>query len=410
MNTQNNPVSKRSQIASLLVLSSVLAIGIGQSMTFSLLAPLGREIGLKEIQVGIIISGSAITYTMMSPIWGRTCDRVGRKPILLLGLAGYVGGCSTFATMFLLGFKGYLSGLALFALIMVSRVLMASLMSAAPSAAAGYIADTTSKEQRVAGMGRLGAARTLGAILGPALSGILVFFGLLAPLYIAATITLLALIIIAMTLKEPARSQHQAKKNKKLQWLDKRYRAYVLTGFFTFIAFSMMTQTMGFYFQDQFALDAQKTAQVLGTAMMISALMSFFSQSFLVNRLALKPQQLIFCGLPLLAVGYALLPFLNSIPLVFAVSGAQGLGLGLVAPAFTGGASLAVSSEEQGAIGGIIASCPAAGFILGPIIGTSLYQLAQPLPYLCACVLMVVLIIYLRFSGFKTQDGQECKN
>ncbi len=400
MNKQSELESKRTKLASFLVLSSVLAIGIGQSMTFSLLAPLGREIGLKEIQVGIIISGSAITYTLMSPIWGRTCDRVGRKPILMLGLAGYVGGCSVFATMFLLGFKGYLSGLALFTTIIVSRVLMASLMSAAPSAAAGYIADTTSKEQRVAGMGRLGAARTLGAILGPALSGILVFFGLLAPLYIAAAITLAALIIIAVILKEPPRSQHQTKKKKKLQWLDKRYRAYVLTGFFTFIAFSMMTQTIGFYFQDRFVLDAQKTAQVLGTGMMISALMSFFSQSFLVGRLHLKPHQLIYRGLPLLAVGYALLPFLGSIPLVFAVSGAQGLGLGLVAPAFTGGASLAVSSEEQGAIGGIIASCPAAGFILGPIIGTSLYQLAQPLPYFCACSLMIILLIYLRCSGF----------
>ncbi len=401
MNTDIKPETTTSKIATLLVLSSVLAIGIGQSMTFALLAPLGREIGLKELQIGVIISGSAITYTMMSPIWGRTCDRVGRKPILILGLIGYVGGCSAFATMFLLGFKGYLSGLVLFTAIIVSRVLMASLMSAAPSAAAGYIADTTSKEQRVAGMGRLGAARTLGAIMGPALSGILVIFGLLAPLYIAAAITLVTLIIITIILKEPKHSPHQSIKTKKLQWLDSRYRAYVLTGFFTFIAFSMMSQTIGFYFQDRFVLDAQKTAQVVGTGMMISALMSLFSQSVLVGRLGMKPQQLIYCGLPLLGTGFALLPFVSNMILVFTILGVQGLGLGLIAPAFTGGASLAVSSDEQGAIGGIISSCPAAGFVLGPIIGTSLYQLAQPLPYLCACVLMIILLIYLRCFGFR---------
>jgi len=375
-------------------------------MTFALLAPLGREVGLKEVQIGIIISSAAFTYTLMSPIWGRTCDRLGRKPILLLGMCGYIGGCSVFATMFLFGFKGYLSGLWLFLSIILVRVLMASLMSAAPSAAAGYIADTTSAEKRVAGMGRLGAARTLGAILGPALSGLLAFFGLLAPLYIAAAITLVTTVIIAVTLKEPKRANSQGKKKKKLSWLDKRYRSFVITGFITFISFSMMTQTIGFYFQDRFILNGQVTAQVLGTGMMISALMSFIAQSFLVGRLGLKPMQLIRCGLPILALGYAVLPFLNNISLVFLILGGLGMGLGLIAPAFTGGASLAVGPAEQGAIGGIIASCPAAGFILGPLLGTSLYQLGQPLPYFLASMLIVLLFLYL-WPFDDTQPGRK---
>ncbi len=396
MTSANTPIEQPSRLATALVLSSVLTIGIGQSMTFALLAPLGREIGLIEVQIGIIISSAALTYTLMSPMWGRTCDRLGRKPILLLGLTGYVGGCAAFATMFLFGFKGCLSGLGLFLAIILVRVLMASLMSAAPSAAAGYIADTTSAEQRVAGMGRMGAARTLGAILGPALSGMLAVFGLLAPLYIAAAITLVTTVIIATILKEPKRSSPPRKNQKNLRWLDKRYRSFVITGFITFISFSMMTQTIGFYFQDRFSLNGQATAQVLGTGMMISALMSFVSQSFLVARLGLKPLQLIRCGLPILALGYAVLPFINSIPLTFLVLGGLGLGLGLIAPAFTGGASLAVGPTEQGAIGGIIASCPAAGFILGPLIGTSLYQLGQPLPYFLASLLIVLLFFYLR--------------
>jgi MFS family permease len=76
-------------------------------------------------------------------------------------------------------------------------------MSAAPSAASAYIADTTSAEQRVAGMGRLGAARTLGAILGPATCGILATIGLLTPLYIGVTIALVSTILLAIILQEP---------------------------------------------------------------------------------------------------------------------------------------------------------------------------------------------------------------
>ena len=389
------PTDRTNTLGTGLVLFSVLTIGIGQSMTFALLAPLGREIGFKEVQVGIIISCAALTFTLMSPVWGRACDRLGRKPIMLLGMAGYVIGCTTFASMFLLGFKGILSGWALFLLVILTRVMMALLMSAGPSAAAGYIADTTNAEQRVAGMGRLGAARTLGAILGPALSGVLAVFGLLAPLYIAAGITLISTVLLGTTLKEP---RHTAKKTtpaKKLKWLDRRYRPYVLTGLLTFISFSMMGQTIGFYFQDIFSLNGQETAQALGTGMMISALMSFFSQSFLVNRLKLTPLQLMRGGLPLLIVGYALLPFISSLPLAFAILGGLGLGLGLVAPGFTAGASLAVGQHEQGAIGGIVSACPAGGFIIGPLFGTSLYQLGHSLPYICASLLVIPLFIYI---------------
>ena len=378
-----------------LILFSVLTIGIGQSMTFSLLAPLGREAGLREVQIGLIITCSSLSFTLMSPVWGRLCDRWGRKPVLLLGLGGYVVGCSLFATMFLLGSRGHLSGLTLYTLIITSRVLMALLMSASPSAASAYIADMTSTEQRVAGMGRLGASRTLGAILGPALSGLLAIFGLIAPLYIAAAITLLSTILIAAILREPQRNTEVEIPKSRLKWIDKRYFPYILVGFLTFFSFSIMSQTIGFYFQDRFILDGRQTAHALGTGMMFSALMSFFSQSFLVGRLQIKPLQLMRLGLPILILGYGLLPFLHHLPLVFTDLALLGLGLGLVAPGFTAGASLAVGPTEQGAIGGIVSACPAAGFILGPLIGTTLYQWNDSLPYLCSALLMAPLIIYV---------------
>ena len=61
---------------------------------------------------------------------------------------------------------------------------------------------------------------------------------------------------------------------------------------------------------------------------------------------------------------------------------------------FFAGASLAVGPEEQGAVGGLISACPAAGFVLGPLIGTSLYQFNSTLPYLGAVLLMIPLIFY----------------
>jgi MFS family permease len=336
---------------------------------------------------------------LTSPVWGRTCDRWGRKPVLLLGMFGYTFGCIMFASVFLFGLKGLLSGMTLYLLAIFSRVLMASLMSAAPSAASAYIADTTTTEQRVAGMGRLGAARTLGAILGPALSGLFAVFGLLAPLYIAAGITLLSSILVAVVLKEPPRTAFRTATKLKLKLFDERYFPYILIGFLTFFAFSMMSQTIGFYFQDRFALDGRATAQAIGMGMMVSAVMSFFSQAYLVSRLKMKPIRLMNLGLPVLMLGYALLPLAGSIAVLIAILGILGLGLGMVSPGFTAGASLSVGPEEQGAVGGLISACPAGGFVLGPLVGTSMYQIHPTLPYLCACVLMLPLIIYAKRFG-----------
>jgi MFS family permease len=383
-----------SRFATQLVMFSVLATGIGQSMTFTLLAPLGREVGFAEVQVGLIISCSSLAFTLTSPFWGRKSDSWGRKPVLLLGMVGYTLGAALFAAVFTYGLNGLLSGMTLYLLVIFARVLMASLMSAAPSAASAYIADTTSAEQRVAGMGRLGAARTLGAILGPATCGILASIALLTPLYIGVAIALISTIMLAVVLQEPPRTASGPAPKRKLKLTDKRTFPYILVGFLTFFAFSLASQTIGFYIQDRFVLDGKATAQAIGTGMMVASIMSFFAQSFLAGRLKMHPIRLMVVGLPILMSSFGLLLFASSIPMLVAVLGILGLGLGMVSPGFTAGASLAVGPDEQGAVGGLVSACPAAGFVLGPIFGTSLYQIDHTLPYICALVMMLPLTLY----------------
>lgn len=396
MNSSITPARSASKLSTRLVLFSVLATGVGQSMTFTLLAPLGREVGLGEVQVGLIISCSSLAFTLTSLVWGRASDRWGRKPVMLLGMFGYTFGSILFVSVFFFGLKGLLSGMALYLSVISSRVLMASLMSALPSAASAYIADITSAEQRVSGMGRLGAARTLGAILGPAMCGLLATIGLLTPLYIGAGVALFSTILLAVVLQEPVRSTPCPATKLKLKLLDKRYFPYILTGVMTFFAFSMASQTIGFYIQDRFVLDGKATAQAIGMGMMAASIMSFFAQSCLAGRLKINPIRLMSLGLPILMVSYGSLLFANSIATLVVVLGMLGLGLGMVGPGFTAGASLAVGPEEQGAIGGMVSACPAAGFVLGPIVGTSLYQVSHTLPYICALGIMLPLTLYVQ--------------
>ena len=62
---------------------------MGFTVLFPVLAPLGREIGLSEIQITTIIAASALTVFLTSPIWGRLSDQWGRKKVILIGLFGF---------------------------------------------------------------------------------------------------------------------------------------------------------------------------------------------------------------------------------------------------------------------------------------------------------------------------------
>ena len=74
-----------------------------------------------------------------------------------------------------------------------------------------------------------------------------------------------------------------------------------------------------------------------------------------------------------------------------------GAGLGLLMPAVAAGASLAVGSEEQGGVAGLVSACPAAGFILGPISGGFLYQHCEPAAgWGAVLILLIVFVATLR--------------
>jgi MFS family permease len=71
-----------------------------------------------------------------------------------------------------------------------------------------------------------------------------------------------------------------------------------------------------------------------------------------------------------------------------------GLGLGMASPGFSAAASMAVEPHEQGAVAGLIAACPALGFIIGPLLGATLYQWQPLAPYALSAGLFLPLILF----------------
>ena len=367
-------------------------MGMGFTVLFPVLAPLGRELGLQDFQITSIISISSLTVFLSSPHWGRLSDRYGRRRVMLIGVFGFSLGTIIFNTVLNLGLSGWLLGTPLFISLIVARVTHASLMSAGMPAATAYMADITDVSNRTKGMGAAGAANNIGSILGPALAGLAVI-SLLAPLWTIAVLAFLNGLFILKFLPESPHSSGEHRPARRLRYSDPRILPFVIVGVCMFTGFALVQQTMGFRFQDVLGLGPGETAQTFGLAMMCTGAASLFAQLVVVQKLDIKPFTLLRLAMPLLIVAFTLMTFVETQLLLTLAMTFLGFGMGLAGPGFMAGASLAVSPEEQGAVAGVAGSCGPLGFTIGPFVGGLMYQYNPTIPYAFAAGMYVILFI-----------------
>jgi MFS family permease len=384
------------------LLFSLVSVGMGFTVLFPILAPLGREMGLSEIQITTIIGSSGLVVFLTSPIWGRRSDAWGRKRVLLCGLFGFSAGTFLFNSVLYLGLAGILTGSLLFIALVIARVTHASVMSASMPAANAYMADITDAASRTRGMAAAGAANNIGTILGPAVAGLAVI-SLLTPLWVMAAIAFLNGLFVWRFLEEPPKHQTPVVRDR-LKYSDPRILPFIIIGIAMFTGMGLVQQTMGFRFQDALGLSAAETAQNFGFAMMLSGASSLFSQAVIVQRFNLAPFTLLHFAIPLLIVAFTMMALLETQLWLTIAMMVQGLGMGLASPGFTAGASLAVSPEEQGAVAGVAGSCGPLGFTLGPFIGGALYTLSPTAPYFFAAGLFLILFLFMNQLGKRVRS------
>lgn len=380
-----------------ILILALMATGMGQSLVFAILAPLGREVHLRELEITSIIALSALIFGLAAPRWGRLSDRIGRKPIIITGLVGYTVGTVLFASVFYGGLTGILSGGALYMILLITRSSQAIIMSATGPASMAYAADHTSRDQRTKTMARLGTANSMGTILGPAVSGALATFGLLAPLYFAAGLAAIAALVVWRKLPiTPAAKITMRTTAVKLRYTDRRIGLLLFTAVGLFIGYSAIQQTLGFQLQDKLHLSGIETAQMTGAALMISAVFTFMIQVTVMQRVQLKPTQFIRFGLVSLLLGAIVISGFETFAMLAVGMAFLGTGMALCMPSISAGASLAVNADEQGGAAGLVSSCPAIGFAVGPICAGGLYQIHSPLaPLFSAAIFSVVLVIFI---------------
>jgi MFS family permease len=169
------------------------------------------------------------------------------------------------------------------------------------------------------------------------------------------------------------------------------------------VAAVSMEQTVAFLFQDRLLLDARNTSKHVGIALVIYGLTAVFAQGFIVRRLKWGPRALLRTGIPFAFAGLIGLALAQRFATLTAALAVQALGQGLALPGITSAISLSVGEHEQGGAAGLNSSSQALGRLIGPLVGTALYQFAPPYPYFFGAALlamiMLTLIVRPRLAG-----------
>ena len=390
----DSPTSPRARaFAIALLLVGAVCAGMGQTIVFSVLPPLAREIGLSDLQVGLIFMLSAMCWVSFGPRWGLVSDQRGRKPLILIGLVGFAVSMLLFGASIRLGVVGAISGMPLYALMVGTRMLYGVFGSAGPPAAQAYIADRTSAKDRTAGIASFSAAFGLGAMLGPGFGAAAAIFGPVAPFFAMAILASVMSLAVSVFLPERTKPVERGPR-PKLKLSDARLRPFLIFGLIFGVVNAIPIQTVGFYFIDRLGFSTELAPQLVGIGLMGGAMASLFSQLVIVQRFGLAPRALMRIAPALIIIGHLLIWTTASLgPVVFGMVIA-GFGAGLAVPGFNAAASLAVRQDEQGAAIGLANAAGASGFIISPIIGFGLYALAPQAPYIFTMMLAIVLWIF----------------
>ena len=381
------------------ILFAVSLIAAAGNMALqSVLPAIGREFRLSDTLVAGAFAISALMWTVASPFWARLSDTLGRKRVMMIGLAGFVASMSGFGLAATSGLEQWLGAGLAFIMMGVARTIYGVFGSAAPIASQAYVADRTTPEQRTQAMSLLASAQGLGTVIGPALAPffVLPMIGLAGPMYAFALFGLVVLVIVWRKLPSgevvriPSPGGHRGDAGKGL-WKDPRVRGYLLYGLFVTGAQAANISVLGFHIIDELSatgIAVREAQPFIGIAMLAGAAATLMVQWGLIPLLRLQPADLMRWGAALALVGNLMSiasPGYYGVVVGYAV---VSMGIGFARPGFTAGSSLSVEPHEQGAIAGLMMSLAGLSFLAPPVIGVALYELAEPAPFIANAILL----------------------
>lgn len=348
-------------------------------------------LGSVTVQVGLLTAIYPLLQLLMAPIWGRMSDWLGRRRLLIVGIAGAAASYVLFALATSLP------------MLFLARALGGLLSSAIFPAASAYVADSTTDAERARGMAWFGSASSLGAVVGPALGGALASTGwefrttdgavvvssFAIPFLAAAVLALIAMMGVFVWL--PESRQLPARANASTP-----SRAAGPSPLRLLLGLSLAAQFGLALFETTFALFAKMMWRYgpteVGAAFMVCGLVMSVAQlgvaSAFAKRVGPLPQMA--AGFALVGASLALLVFAEGPTVILLMVAALAFGVALVAPNVAALITLHAGSRTGAAVGAQ-GTANGLGQTAGATLGGMLLAWKMDAPFLIAAILFVAV-------------------
>ena len=352
---------------------------------------------------GILGSLYSVLQFFFAPLWGAYSDRVGRRKVLLITIAGLA---ASYGVWFFA---------ASFWVLILARIL-GGMMGGNLSVATAAVADTTSREKRSSGLAIVGIAFGLGFIFGPAIGGLFAKINLLDsfpslgkwgvnPFSVPALVSLALALINLMwvyrrfeeTLPEEKRGEVSPERrgfpvfhlfrihSPVVRLTNLVYLVYML-------GFTGMEFTLTFLAVERFSFSAAQN----GGMFVFIGFVLILVQGGIVRRLA-KPvgeKRLALSGLACAVAAFVALAFAMKLGFFFLALAIMALSIGLASPTLSALVSLYSKEEEQGASLGVFRSAGSLARAIGPMIAAVAYfAYGSRSAYLFGALLLVVPLL-----------------
>jgi MFS family permease len=385
----------------------LMSVAAGNTSMQSVLPAIGREIGIRDTLIAAIFTMSALFWTLTAPFWAKRSDKVGRKKMVVTGLAGFGVSMLGFALVVLAGLNRLALPMVIFAGAAMTRAIFGLVGSASNPAAQAYVADRSERFERTGALATLASAFGLGTILGPAVAPLFVLpiVGLSGPMFAFATVAFVMMLVVQIGLPDDgpesraawaervkAQALEPKLKRKAGLWRDPRMMPFIIYGFLVGSAQAINGQTLGFLIIDKMGVTPAQASGFTGVAMMAGAVAGLLAQWGLIRMLRIGPRQLMRWGAGLAVLGNVMMALAPNYATVVTAFALTSLGYGFGRPGFTAGSSLAVGQTEQGEVAGAITAVNGACYIIAPVFGVMLYELGGPLPYAFNVVILLALL------------------
>ncbi|MFC7098981.1 MFS transporter [Halobaculum marinum] len=414
------------------VIATLFFIVFLDLLGFGILIPViplyAESFGANEFVGGLLIATYSLFQFVGAPILGRLSDERGRRPVLLISLAGSVIAWTLFGVA---GELGPLIGAANGLVVLFLARALAGVMGGNIATANAYIADVTPPEERAKGLGILGAAFGLGFVFGPAIAGVVsspfalsVFRDVLPavvpvseftiPSFVAATLSAANLVVAFVVLPEPRERVESAASSgrSRLRELLDAVRSpaigtLIVSFFLASFAFSAFESQFIFLTNDQLGYGTAANAVLLTYIGVVIAIVQGGLIGPLTDRFG--EYRLAVGGAAIQAVTLALVPFAVTSTVLPALgpveSGAVALAL-VSTPLAVGNALTNVSlnalvsrtagDDEQGGAFGLTQSAGSLARTVGPALAGLLYVAVDYWsPFVAAGVVFVPVVFLL---------------